>query len=196
MLKGDYSNTMSQIGAQSHPQPTSGGYHVGWGETNFKTLFEWIRPCYIHCISYINALNLPLHTEFCIQRFVNYLEFLKHVIKCCQGCTFKQLLEATNYAHKYPALDFVRVSTDHAHFSNHDIHILCEPNRPTLLLFSCRIPEKKPDSMSVASRPTCFLAWKRSPPLSQAYQCRSLFRIFGPKFLANKLHLPLTNLLR
>jgi len=37
---------------------------------------------------------------------------------------------------------FIQVSMGHAHFSNDEIRISCEPDRPTLLFFSWRTPEK------------------------------------------------------
>ena len=71
---------------------------------------------------------------------------------------------------------FVHVCTDHAHFSNDKICISCEPDRPTLL-FSVEEHRKsllwKPDSMSMVSCHTRFLAWKRNPPLtSTVAYCR------------------------
>jgi len=91
--------------------------------------------------------------------FVNNLDFPKYVVKCCQGCVFKQLLQnntlRTGVSYKlFHSLStllffenssskasgllfiFVHVSMGHAHFSNDEIHISCEPDRPNWVFLS------------------------------------------------------------
>ena len=38
---------------------------------------------------------------------------------------------------------FVHVGTGHAHFQSDDVCISYEPERPTLVYFSCRVPENQ-----------------------------------------------------
>jgi len=121
------------------------------------------------------------------------LDFPKYV-KCCQGCVFKQLLsnntirsEASsqlfyslsillffeNSSSKASGLlfIFVCVSTGYAHFSNDEICISCEPDRPTSVFFSCETAVnmvRKSGLKSVESCSARFSTEKRNPPLSKS----------------------------
>ena len=88
--------------------------------------------------------------------------FLKYVIKCCQGYVFEQLFSNNTinsetssqlfYSLSIPLFFenssskasrllflFIRVGTGHAHFSNGEIRISCELDRPTSVFFNCEM---------------------------------------------------------
>ena len=82
---------------------------------------------------------------------------------------------------------FVCKSTGHTHFSNDEIHISCEPERPTLIFFSCRMPEKltmkgRLDVCCESPHPLFGLEKKAifKPKLTSA---EAYCRVFGPYFV-------------
>ena len=120
-----------------------------------------------------------------------YLDFLKYVVRCCQGCIFKQLLQNNSLCTGIFAFSlsivllslenssskasrllfiFIRISTDHAHFPNDEIRIPWMPMSPSMVVFSSRMPEKltrKRTSKSVSCCYTRFLIQKRNQPSRQ-----------------------------
>jgi len=72
---------------------------------------------------------------------------------------------------------FICVSTGHAHCSNGEIHISCEPDRPTFTsaLFSCKMAvntARKTGSKSVERCSAQFSTQKRNLPLSKSLPVR------------------------
>ena len=114
---------------------------------------------------------------------MKYLEFLKYVTKCCQGCNCsKQQITHRNIFYSLSVTSFFKsssskasrllfifacVSMGYIHFSNDEIPIYCEPDRPTLVLYSCEMAvntTRKPggDLLGLVS------TQKRNPPLSKS----------------------------
>ena len=98
-----------------------------------------------------------LYTEFC--NWTN--NFPKYIVKCCQGCTFKQLPHYTqnivltiyrlsivlffeNSSSKASGLLFIfaHVSTGHAHFQNDEICIPWMPMRPSTVFSVAEFTKK------------------------------------------------------
>jgi len=134
---------------------------------------------------------------------VKYLEFLKYVTNCCKDAylnicseqyvtlrnifyslSVESYLENSSCKASSLLFSFDQVSTCHTHFSNDEICISCEPERPTsvFLFFSCKMvinTTKKHGLKSVESRSAWFSTQKRNSPLSKCLPVRkSLFSLY------------------
>jgi len=129
---------------------------------------------------------------------VNDLDFPKYIVKCCQGCIFKQLLQNNTelssqlfivflscYSFKIlPAKPpgfqllfiFIYISTGHTHFPNNEISIPRMPMRLNTLFFGCRTSESrlgKPALKCVDVHYTQFSIGKETHLRGSAYLCVS-----------------------
>ena len=101
----------------------------------------------------------------------------------CTECfkPFCRINHCLKFFSKASRLLFIFIRTGHAQFSNNKIHISLEPDKPTLVFFSCIVPkisyyESQTQCLWQVTMPT-FWFGKKKLPSSQSLLVQSALRV-------------------